>query len=128
MPAYDALLQMAASIAEVRAGTLAAIKDVDKKIKDKGSGGHREEEREEWLIELKCLKAKADSEDADVQRVLDRAFRVGSEAPLPLGCVGHTCTFAWAKHYGSPWRRAIAGVARKLETCWNGEKSERLKR
>jgi len=86
MSAMDRRVAFAAEVADARRGTAEAIMKLEKKL-------DREEEREstqreEWLVELRCLKNKLQREEQHLNMVLEVVFAEGSKAPSPFPPTG----------------------------------------
>ena len=77
----DSRLAFAAEIADARRGTAEAIMKLEKELEREGE--RESTQREEWLIELGCLKNKLKREERHLNMVLEAALAEGIKAPSP---------------------------------------------
>ena len=91
----DSRLAFAAEIADARRGTAEAIMKLEKELEREGE--RESTQREEWLIELGCLKNKLKREERHLNMV-EAALAEGIKAPSPSPptCVCVPCNSASA--------------------------------
>ena len=77
---YKLVLAFAAEIADARRGTAEAIMKLEKELEREGE--RESTQREEWLIELGCLKNKLKREERHLNMV-EAALAEGIKAPSP---------------------------------------------